>query len=137
MTKSDFLKLLESFPGKEELKKGEPRPEDFTKYDYVRIGKEIKENPLQLNPEYNEDLWIKIIVFLEFQFLAVTEFGTTEMDELALDEADILSAEALDLSKEIGSRFRSWSDDIGSYTASGIMLDELVKFVQEGQNLFD
>lgn len=137
MKESDFLKILESFPGKEEFKKGVPVPDDFVDYDYVGIGKELKENPLNLNPGTDEDLWLRILMFMECQFLAVSEFGTVEMDELALDETDILSAEAQELSKEIGTRFRQWSEDVGSYTASGIMMDELYSFIKAEQSFFD
>lgn len=130
MTKSDFLKILESFPGKLELRNSSVECLAL-KYSYIKFSKFVRDfNKFQkLNlPKNNEEIWFKFLAFL----LIATELA----DDNTMPEAD-LSANSKRIADRIIGKFnakfhasKNIIQDIG-----GITLDELIKFAQSGEDL--
>lgn len=130
MKKSDFLQILESFPGKLELR-------NYTVEDLVSKYSELKSTGIIQDfskfktvnlQKHNEEMWFKFLSFL----LIATELADDDTIPVAS-----LSANSQRIADRIVCKFndkfhgsRNIIQDIG-----GITLDELIKFAQSGEDL--
>lgn len=129
MKNNDFLKILESFPGKEELKERIPNRLEFPDMDFLAIAKQIREEKPQLFLGKNEDMWVQYIVLENF---AMENLARKNLEEEIWNTADILSPKSIRSSRKICEKFNQFLED-GSQvlTVAAIGLDELHKFLQE------
>ena len=66
MKNSDFLKILESFPGKEQLKRGNAQKLtlEYCYIDFVQLTRKITQIKFKLKlPSNNEEKWFKFLAF--------------------------------------------------------------------------
>ena len=142
MTKSDFLKILESFPGRNELQRGKPQYLEFAFFDFERIANEIKRSKLNIDLGKNEDVWIRFLTFLDISNWYITDQENSTLDRLVLNEEDILDEKSLRISKNLADQYIYFRDKNAKEkgdlieTASGILLQELTDFVQAGKRFY-
>lgn len=131
MTKSDFLRILESFPGKIELRSCSEQ-ELLSKFEYLKFDGIVRDfNKFKkLTLPKNEEVWFK---FVSFMVLA-TEVRATE--EFPIPKADLSQA-----SERIADRIVSKFNEKFHHSLNiiqeigGIELSELIRFSQSGENL--
>lgn len=135
MNKDDFLKILEDFPGREELAKAEP--EQLTmKYSYVNfseLGRKINKR-LNLSLKRNEELWFKLLAFAAI----AADLWEDYMVDMPKSD-DILSYGSLNeaeiIKQKFNERFEPFSHDIISDVIGGITLQELIEFAKSDESL--
>ena len=132
MTTEEFKKILESFPGKEDLKKQAPNNLEFANYDFVQISIDIKKSRICLDMRNDEDLWCRVLSFLEIANWYILKAD----DRLCLLEDDVMNYKSLKISKdEIAPKLQE-KMKVKLHSAAGIMLAELHTFLKNGNNLF-
>lgn len=130
---NDFLKILETFPGKEELQKRIPRRVEFSNLDFLKVSKKIRAEKPQLDLGENEDLWVRYIVLENF---AMDDLVSRNLEGEIWDEEEILSPKSIKTSLRICHKFNQFlTGDAEVLAAAAIELDELHDFLQEN-NLF-
>lgn len=133
MNKEDLLKILESFPGKKEVKQKVPCLAGIPRLNFLKIATEIKRDKPRISLGNDEDLWVKYIVFENF---AISDLILVVPEVLIWDESDVFSPQSMKISRKICQNFFNKSEGkIEVFTASGIQLDELHEFLQTN-NLF-
>ena len=129
MKNNDFLKILETFPGKEELQKKIPTRVEFSNLDFLEVSKKIREEKPQLDLGQNEDLWIRYIVLENF---AMDDLGSKNLEGEIWDEEDILSPQSIETSHQISKKIShslKFAEEVT--TVAAIELDQLHKFLQK------
>lgn len=139
MKKSDFLKILETFPGKEELVRGvQPnRLKAMQQHDFMKIAEELEKAKLNLDLGKDEDLWIKFISFMD----EIEKFLVEKESTMCLLEERLLSSNSQGISEEIANKFNifwleRYSKSPNCLQASGIMLEGLKTFLKERKSFF-
>lgn len=127
---NDFLKILETFPGKEELQKRIPTREEFSNLDFLEISKKIRAEKPQLRLGKNEDLWVQYVVLENF---AMGDLVSRNLEGEIWDEEEILSLQSIKTSRQIRKKFFDFGVEV--FAVAAIELDELHEFLQQN-NLF-
>ncbi len=140
MTRDEFLKFLENFPGRKELEEtGEPNREDFAEYDFVALARTLKKVRWKLFPGKEEELWVKLLVFLD---LVNYRCACETFPHFYLELQDIVSKEIVrKYSQEITDKFNDFLEENGNggicLDPEGMLMGELASFLKAGERLFD
>lgn len=131
MKKGDFMKVLESFPGTEELKRCKDYEGLFLRYAYIdfeRVGKLIARG--KINLPKNAEIWTKFIAFFAI---------AGELHAAMPPTKEILTVKSQEIEKNIIEKFNAtyFNSQNIIQGIGGISLKELIDFAKKGENIFD
>ena len=135
MTKEEFLKILEAFPGKKELTKKVPNSLEFANYDFMQIRKEIyrSRTKIRLDITQDEDLLCKVYSFLEIANWYIIDVDETK----CIDEKAVLTEKSLSfLEKRLLPKLDEFFERRNSISVQGFMISEISEFLNSGRTLY-
>lgn len=128
---SDFLKILESFPGKMELQRSESMELLVLEQAYIDFDKlfqKMKKRSFQLNIPRNEEIWFK---FLSFMVISMEYEEDTPITKDFLKLTSRRTAEMIcDKFNQMFHGGQKVISDIGGITST-----ELIEFAKSGEAL--
>lgn len=138
MKKSEFLSVLEAFPGRMQLK-NQSKEELISLYagqeGFIDIYKKsLRERNLFFIPQ-NEELWYKLLAFLTIEFEVLVK--REDLDGIpSFSEERFFSEKSKKTHQTILERFNYMLGSQELVNIGGITLDELIQFAQSGEDLF-
>lgn len=134
MKASDFLKILESFPGQTELRKSS-KEELISKYSYIdfeQINRAMMRKNFSVNIPANEEVWFKFLAFeaILMEYLA-------EIESFDIPGNEIFGIKSLKIWERIREKFNEMFQSSPNIILGigGISLEELIEFSKSGKML--
>ena len=130
LTRSEFLKLLESFPGKAELARAtsvEALRKEFAYVNFEKIAKQVNLKSFKLNLPDDENVWYK---FMSFLVLATENEVEVYGQESLLHTSEKVAERIID---KFNEKFHMGQNIICGFC--GIELNELIEFAKSGEEI--
>lgn len=133
MKGSDFLQVLETFPGRMELKRTRVTDKlvlDYSHFNFWDINLSIRRPGFSVDIPQNEEIWFKLLSFLKISL---------ENGEHIPPSKYFLTGASQKVAKSICKRFNEFFYDSCNkiQDITQIKLDDLIMFAQSGEALLD
>lgn len=130
MSKSEFLKILESFPGKAEIAQAtsaEALRKEYAYVNFEKVTKQINLKSFKINLPDDENVWYKFISFL---VLATENEYEVYGQESLLHTSASVAERIID---KFNQKFHRGQKTICGFC--GIELNELIEFAKSGEKI--